>query len=100
MPPVTMREDALKPGVLRRLRELKKLYRRDKTYAALVDMYRYLDAGTPEIVAYWYAHRDWEEHGGPEGHLDVLSAGYTKRELGFLSGRGLTRPRTDKRTDV
>lgn len=88
--------DNLKPGTERRLKELQKLARRDKTFMALVDMYRYLDTDG-EVVAHWYAHRDYVTYGGVEGHFDVLGPGYNERELQFLSARGIRRTITTGR---
>lgn len=86
-----LRQADLKKGNKRRLDQLKKLARKDASFMAVVDMYRYLD-GDGEVVAYWYAWRDWSEHGGKDGAFNVLGPGYDQREMAFLSRRGLTRP--------
>lgn len=78
----------LTKGSQRRLDELRKLARRDSAFEAVVDMYRYLDTDG-EVVAHWYAWRDWASAGGPEGRFNPLLVGYDERELSFLRGRGL-----------
>lgn len=84
----------LKPGVKRRLKELQRLARREKTFMALVDMYRNV-THEPDVAAHYMAWHDWER-GHVDGVFQAWACGYDPKELEFLANRGVPGSRPQK----
>ena len=82
-----MSSQPLKPGVARRYDQLRRRYRRDDTYRALVDMYRNVSFES-DVAAHWMAEHDLAKYTQSK-RFRPLAAGYEQRELDFLSARGV-----------
>lgn len=84
-----VREEDLQPDVAKQLQRLRKRYRKEAEFEAVVDMYRNVNF-EPEIAAFFMAAYDMRTyvHKG-SSKFRPLTAGYEQRELEFLSKRGV-----------
>lgn len=77
----------LKLGKARQYDALRRRYRTEDTFRALVDMYRNISL-EDEVASHWMAAHDLEKY-AVDGRFMPLAAGYDQRELDFLRGRNI-----------
>lgn len=75
-------------GRQRQYDKLRRRYRSDEVYRAVVDMYRNVH-GEPDAASHWMGLHDVEKYCHDDGTFRPLAAKYEQRELEFLVGRGI-----------